>query len=129
MKKLLMWALLVLTILLLVVPLLAHAQVDSTGADEPGVDITLSPKEIVWMGCTSVGSFLVGLAIKRWPVLDDYSNRLIPYTIGILATVGYMVVMKVGFVEALLMAGASSYGAILVAEATMKKDPAPGGDA
>jgi hypothetical protein len=127
MKRFSLWALMVLTMVMLFVPLLVLAQADGPVADEPGVDITLSPKEIVWMGCTSVGSFLVGLAIKKWPALDGYSNRLIPYTIGVLATVGYMVVMKVGFVEALLMAGASSYGAILVAEAAMKKEPSPGG--
>lgn len=120
MKRFAIWALLALVMLCLFAPLALAAD-----GDPPTVDA----KTMVIMAATSLASFLVGLAIKHWPVLDGYSNRLIPYTIVLIATVGYMIILKMGFVDALLMAGASSMGAVLLAEGPLKAltKPAPAG--
>ncbi len=112
MKKLMNCALLALVMGVVMLPVLAFAQV----GDVP----TMDNKTIVWMGATSVGSFLIGLAIKKWPVLDGYSNRLIPYTTCAIATVGFMVVLKLNFVDSLMLAGASAFGAVLLAEGPLK---------
>lgn len=112
MKRLAIWALLALCMLLVFVPLAIAAE---------GAPVTIDAKTMVWFGATSVGSFLVGIVIKKWPKLEWLSNRLIPYTIVAIGTVGYMVVLHLGFVEAMLMAGASSMGAVLLAEGPAKK--------
>ena len=107
MKRFAIWALLALMLVCLFAPLALAA----TG-DAPTIDA----KSMIVMAATSLASFLVGIAIKKWPVLDSFSNRLIPYTIVAISTVGYMVIMKQGLADALLMAGASSMGAVLLAE-------------
>ena len=122
MKRFAMWAVLLLTLMFLLVPLFAFA----ADGDTPTVDA----KTMIIMAANSLAAFLIGLAIKKWPVLDGYSNRLIPYTIVLIATFGYMLILKMGFVDALLMAGASSMGAVLLAEGPLKsltqKPPAVG---
>lgn len=108
---------------LLLAGLVAGNAQAQAGGDLQQIDV----KTLVILGATSVGQFLVGLAIKHWPALESFSNRLIPYTIVILAAVGFTVFMGVPLKEALLMAGASGMGAVLLAEGPAKALTKAGG--
>jgi len=120
MRKFLSIAMLAIIAVLVTAPLI-FAQVDSAdvggGEPPPTIDVV----SMIIMAATSLAGFLVGLAIKQWPVLEGYSNRLIPYTILGITAIGFVWLRDLPFEQALLQAGAATLGSVLIAEATIRK--------
>jgi hypothetical protein len=76
----------------------------------------MDDKTLIWAACGAAAQLLVGLLWKRWKPLEQAPNELIPAVNGVLGAVAYWWLLELPVKQAVLLAAATAYGAVVVKE-------------